>query len=86
MKTSISLLSSLLGISETKTRRVITEMTRCGLVDKTVSREGTNIELTGKAQALLSSGFQALYKESLHIPQQCRADALLILGRVVLNS
>ena len=86
MRTSISQLSSLLGIPETKARRAIAEITRCGLIGKTVSREGTNIELTGKAQALLPSGFQTLYKESLRIPQQYRADSLLILGRVALSS
>lgn len=76
-------LSALLGIPVVKTRRVLSEMVRCGLVEKTVSRYGTNIELTGKARVLLASGFQALYKESLHIPQLYRADSLLILGRVV---
>ncbi len=85
MKTSISQLSVLLGRTRMQTQRALNEMNRCGLVNIVKSRNGLAIEPTEKVREILSSDFQALYKESLHILLPYRGDALLILGQVALS-
>lgn len=79
MKVSTSILSNELGLPLKKVLMILGLLTRTGLINRIVSKEGTQIELTEKARVLLSSTSQTLYRESQHILRQNYAHSLQIL-------
>lgn len=79
MRVSTSILSNELGLPLKKVLKILGLLTHTGLINRIVSKEGTQIELTEKAKVLLSSTSQILYRESQHILRQNYAHSLQIL-------
>lgn len=86
MKVSTSILSKSLGLPLMKVLTILGLLAQTGLITRTVSKEGTQIELTEKAQILLSSTSQTLCRESQHTLRQYYAHSLQILHIIKLSS
>ena len=65
MKTSNSILSKELGLPLKKALKILNLLTHAGLITRIITKEGAQIELTEKAEALFPSTSQTLYREYL---------------------
>lgn len=85
MRVSTSILSNELGLSLKQVLKILNLLTQYGLINRIVSKEGTQIELTEKAEALFPSTSQTLYRENPHIPRQYYVYCFQILHLIRLS-
>ena len=85
MKTSNSILSKELGLPLKKALKILNLLTHAGLITRIVTKEGAQIELTEKAEALFPSTSQTLYRENPLIPRQYYVYCFQILHLIRLS-